>query len=196
MEILSQNLPEEDRQNGTSRTIVIEHSISLLLDIHRAFAEPISTIQEDVISHDRERKGQTLVEDAKRRRALHALLDLLAFEGIYPSLSEGVGIPLEQRMVSVLPTGVVAKQASRPSDTRAESENLLRRILENLLSILRDKRDSIQPIILGRILPDIITGAAELGFNSQCMSHQDVDTYKDIFCDIINEYVYSFYGLA
>ena len=187
---MSQNVSEEDRHNGTSRSVVIEWALSLLLRIHRAFVEPTSAAQGDVISHAGKRQEDTLVEDAKRRRSLHALLDLLAFEGIYPSLSEGVGIPLEQRMISVLPTGVVAKQASKPSEGRTESEHLLCRILDDLWSILRDKRDSIQPIIRGRILPDIICGVAELAFNSQCISQEDSDAYKNMFSELIKEYVF------
>ena len=187
---MSQNVPEEGHHNRTSRSVVIEWALSLLLRIHRAFVEPTSAAQRDVVSHAGKLQEDTLVEDAKRRRSLHALLDLIAFEGIYPSLSEGVGIPLEQRMISVLPTGVIAKQASKPSEERAENEHLLCRILDDLRSILRDKRDSIQPIIQGRILPDIICGVAELAFNSQCMSQEDSDAYKNMFSELIKEYVF------
>lgn len=129
-----------------------------------------------------------LVEDAKRRRALHALLDLLAFEGIYPSLSPGVGVPLEKRMISILPAGVVAKQASAEPRDKVQSDRLLKRILDILESVLSDTRPSIQPIIRNRILPDILCAAGELGYNSQCLSQSDTGTYQNAFEELINEY--------
>lgn len=131
---------------------------------------------------------QGLVEDAKRRRALHAVLDLLAFEGIYPCLSPGVGVPLEKRMISILPAGIVAKQTCAEPGDKAQSDQLLKRILDVLESILKDTRPSIQPIIRNRILPDILCGAGELGYNSQCLSQNDIETHQRIFQEMINEY--------
>lgn len=168
--------------------MVIDHALNFLVDIHHAFVNPGSNREEDVITLGVTGGQQGLVEDAKRRRALHALLDLLAFEGIYPSLSPGVGVPLEKRMISVLPAGVVAKQASAGPSDKARSDWLLKRIFDSLQSILRDSRASIQPIIRNRILPDIFCAAAELGYNSQCLSQSDTETYQTMLQDLVDEY--------
>lgn len=129
------------------------------------------------------------MEDAKRRRMLHALLDLISLEGIYPSLSSGVGIPLQQRVISVLPAGVIATQAQTIPSTVPRDEPLLRRIIGVLLDILLDPRPSIQPIIRGRILPDIISGTSDLAFNPNIMASYDRSIYERALAKIIEEYV-------
>lgn len=127
------------------------------------------------------------MEDAKRRRMLHALLDLISLEGIYPSLSSGVGIPLQQRVISVLPAGVIAKQAQEPGSSSPHNEALLRGILEVLSTILFDKRQSIQPVIRGRILSDIISGLSDLAFNPNVQASQDQERYGEALARVIDE---------
>ncbi|KAJ6164754.1 hypothetical protein N7470_003426 [Penicillium chermesinum] len=118
------------------------------------------------------------LEDAKRRRILHGLLDLISLEGIYPSLSSGVGIPLQQRVISVLPAGIIAKQGPLPNSARPRNESLLRRIITVLMGIILDERPSIQPIIRGRVLSDVISGAADLSFNPQSTPSKDRDALR------------------
>ena len=120
---------------------------------------------------------------------IHALLDLISLEGIYPSLSSGVGIPLQQRVISVLPAGVIAKQTSVPASSTPHDEALLSKIMNVLLSITLDDRDSIQPIIRGRILSDIISGAADLAFNPKVVASEVKSKYQKAFRKIIDEYV-------
>ncbi|EEP79803.1 predicted protein [Uncinocarpus reesii 1704] len=181
IEILNQTIPDEYYQNETPRVRVVQQTLDLLGRIHTAFvSEP--AIGESPLGKQQE----PAVEDARRRRALHALLDLLSFEGIYPSLSNGVGVPLEKRVVSVLPTGVIAKQAPNPVDSVTQNLGLLDRILSSLNEILQDARPSIQPIILARILPDIICGTAELAFNSQGATHSRINSYTKAFYALIN----------
>ena len=120
---------------------------------------------------------------------LHALLDLISLEGIYPSLSSGVGIPLQQRVISVLPAGVIAKHADTQSDTKPSNELLLGRILTALFDVIFDVQPSIQPVIRGRILSDLISGASELAFNTQSFSVDERHRYENAFMKIIDEYV-------
>jgi hypothetical protein len=183
VEILSQSVTGEEGQNEAPRTLVIGRALTLLNAIHRAF---VDTGQEDVYIQAVGTGQEALVEDARRRRALHALLDLISLEGIYPFLSPGVGIPLEQRVMSVLPVGVVAKQSSPQSSTKTECGDLLHRVVDNVLSILGDERSSIQPLIRARILPDLISGAAELAFGSQSTSRNS-DIYKYKFHTLIDQ---------
>lgn len=120
---------------------------------------------------------------------LHTLLDLISLEGIYPSLSPGVGVPLEKRVISSLPTGVIAKQASVSATNKLQNESLLHRIMTPLLDILFDERPGIQPLVRGRILSDILSGSADLAFNSQSLTQEQNARYKSMFQRIINEYV-------
>lgn len=149
---------------------MVQRALDLVTGIHHAFISD-GAGQEDAKTTP-ETAHDLALEDAKRRRALHALLDLISFEGIYPCLSDGVGIPLEKRVISILPVGVIAKQASSTERPTSQNKHLLERILSILDEIIQDKRPSIQPIILGRILPDIISGIAELilAFNQHTLS--------------------------
>lgn len=142
---------------------------------------------EDVIPVDED----PALEDAKRRRLLHALLDLISLEGIYPSLSSGVGIPLQQRVISVLPAGVIAKQTAIPASSRPHDEVLLRQIMNVTLRIMLDPTPSIQPVIRGRILSDMISATADLAFNPNIASSSDRGNFKSGFLKIIEEYVMS-----
>jgi hypothetical protein len=166
---------------------VIQRALDLLADIHHAFVDPLPD-GGDGSSDGKSQKQDPALEDAKRRRALHALLDLISVEGIYPSLSQGVGIPLEQRVISVLPAGVVAKQPQTAAAPRPQDKSVLRHILNVLTVILSDDRPSIQSVILGRILTDIICGAAELAFNSAHLSQDDRDKFHRLLETVIDKY--------
>ncbi|KAG2416864.1 hypothetical protein HFD88_008081 [Aspergillus terreus] len=125
------------------------------------------------------------LEDAKRRRLLHALLDLISLEGIYPSQSSGAGIPLQQRVISVLPAGVIAQQQQASAHENPRDESLLEYILHRISEILLDPRPSIQPVIRGRILSDVISGTTDLAFNSQTLSPDNKEWYRDVLAKVI-----------
>jgi hypothetical protein len=162
----------------------------LLTAIHDGYATPVEN-EAASVSTDDLRPQDAALEDAKRRRVLHALLDLISLEGIYPSLSTGVGIPLEKRVISILPTGVIARQAPAPVRDNPKDEALLHHILSPLLDILFDHRQGIQSIIRGRILSDIISASADLAFDSQNLSQEKKNSYQDVFEKILNEFVSS-----
>lgn len=182
MQILSVKLsvaPEEENQ----RKAVINEALSLLGQIHTAFATSIGDDEPETTTETED----VALEDAKRRRLLHALLDLISLEGVYPSLSGGVGIPLEKRVISVLPAGVIAKQTEIPADSKPRDEALLRQILKALRDLLFDERPSIQPIIRGRILSDIISGSADLAFNARTLPLQEKEEFRDMFQKVIDQ---------
>ncbi|KAL2011041.1 hypothetical protein VTN00DRAFT_3759 [Thermoascus crustaceus] len=185
VEILSRKLPNYTPGDVPARADVIRKALSILTSIHVAFATPVEDDEE--LAHADSKEEDAALEDAKRRRALHALLDLISLEGIYPSLSQGVGIPLEKRVISVLPAGVIAKQAPVPANTNPQDEALLDETLRVLVDILFDDRPSIQPVVRGRILTDIISGTADLAFNSKTLSSDAKVRYQQIFQKIIDE---------
>jgi hypothetical protein len=185
LEILSGHLSATASDDGATRNIVIEKALDLLSRIHTALTTPMKDHADGAQSSH---GGDVAMEDAKRRRILHALLDLISLEGVYPSLSPGVGIPLQQRVISVLPAGVIAKQASLPTDTKPNDDLLLDRIMTALSDIICEVRPSIQPVIRARVLSDIISGTSDLAFNSKNLSPDVKRRHGEAFSRIIEEY--------
>ncbi|KAK2754842.1 hypothetical protein FQN54_006735 [Arachnomyces sp. PD_36] len=185
IEILSKKFSHETQDNVSLRALVIAKTLELLGNIHAAFVAPVD--EHDGNAEATDSKEDPALEDAKRRRTLHALLDLISLEGIYPSLSKDVGIPLEQRLISVLPAGVVAKQTQSLSGDKPQDEALLVRILTALGEILLDNRPSIQPIIRDRILADVISGAADLALNPETLNREIKEDHKLLLQRVIND---------
>lgn len=164
------------------RLSVIDQALQCLQDIHEAYASPVNS--ESLILQ----APEDAREDAKRRRALNTLLDLISIEGVYPSLSAGVGIPLEKRVLTTLPAGVITKQVTDAAEHRSQKEALLRRILSTLINIVLDEREGIQMIVQARILSDIISGTAELAFNTRLASDEEKKEFQEKFERIISQY--------
>lgn len=181
MELLSRGLPTSaTRDEAQIRLSVIEKALQCLQDIHEAYAvNPESLTLQDT---------EDAREDARRRRALNTLLDLISIEGIYPSLSTGVGIPLEKRVLTTLPPGVIAKQAPETVENKSQNEFLLRRILSTLINIMLDERQGIQMVVQGRILSDIVSGTAEMAFNTHAVSVEEKKDFQEKFERIIAQY--------
>ncbi|OQD62225.1 hypothetical protein PENPOL_c013G06555 [Penicillium polonicum] len=185
LQILSRTPGEDDSAgHDATRPTVINEALDILANIHRAFVSPedqCGSLQSCGEVED------SPSEDAKRRRMLHALLDLISLEGIYPSLSSGVGIPLQQRVISVLPAGVIAKQAQTVTSSVPHDEPLLRRIIDVLVDVLFDPKPSLQSIIRGRILSDIISGTSDLAFNPNTLASSHRKTYQKTLAKIIDD---------
>lgn len=180
-------MPEEVSDNDTVRHVVIRRALDIICRIHTAFTTPVNGEEEHLQTS--QVPEDAALEDARRRRLLHALLDLISLEGVYPSLSSGVGIPLQQRVISVLPAGVIARQSNTPRNDKPHDEILLDRILMTLSDIVLDPRPSIQPVVRGRILSDIVSGALDLAFNSKSLSIEKRDYYQKVASSVIAEYV-------
>ncbi|KAH8696342.1 protein required for cell viability [Talaromyces proteolyticus] len=182
VEILSQKLPTSPKNDETqARLSIIEKALQYLQDIHKAFV--LSANSKTLI----ENSSDDPREDARRRRTLNTLLDLISIEGVYPSLSTGVGIPLEKRVITNLPPGVIPKHVPEIATDKSQNEALLRRILSTLINIVLDDRDGIQSIVRGRVLSDIISGVAELAFNTCDVSDQGTNKLQQDFDRIIAE---------
>ncbi|KKA24085.1 Protein required for cell viability [Rasamsonia emersonii CBS 393.64] len=166
VEILGRHLSPQVQEEDSLRSLVIEKALLILTDIHLGFATSVEN-EESFLSADPQTQDAAL-EDAKRR------------QGIYPSLSQGVGVPLEKRVISSLPTGVIAKQASVSATNKLQNESLLHRIITPLVDILFDERPGIQPLVRGRILSDILCGSADLAFNSQSLTQEKKDSRSAI----------------
>ncbi|GKZ35449.1 hypothetical protein AbraIFM66950_006111 [Aspergillus brasiliensis] len=166
------------------RRDVIIKALNLLSLVHTAFANPSSDA--DSPSQAAQETEDVALEDAKRRRLLLALLDLIAVEGIYPSLSRGLGLPLHQRVFSALPAGIIAQQQHHAQES-PEDEFLLEKIWTALSGIVFDAQVSIQDVIRGRILSDMISAAADLAYNSKSLSDEKRDSYRRHLSRLIEE---------
>ncbi|KAL4923907.1 RTP1/Tango6 family protein [Aspergillus undulatus] len=182
--ILNQNLHEPALEDASARASVIGKALKSLSQIHVAFVSPVDDA--DLRSPDNQSQEDPNLEDAKRRRILHALLDLISLEGIYPSLSSGVGIPLQQRVISVLPAGVIAQQ-STPVHEVPQDVVLLRHILAGLSDIIFDTRPSVQSVITGRILSDIISATSDLGYNPKITTSNGESHYRQILTKVVED---------
>ncbi|KAI5291020.1 hypothetical protein KEM54_006648, partial [Ascosphaera aggregata] len=183
IDVLSQSCDSALENESQKRSYVITTALALLKEIHAAYTDPYHTGNRSVNDKD------PALIDAKRRRSIHALLDLLSIEGIYPSLSPGVGIPLEKRIVIALPAGVVARPqqpVTQDASLKNERERLLITILNDLEKILRDQELGIQRHVLNRTLPDIISGSTELAFNSVTLTSAQQKQYESLFYHVIN----------
>ncbi|GLB17181.1 hypothetical protein AtubIFM61612_007043 [Aspergillus tubingensis] len=184
VEILNETLRDDEKSTGSVRRDVIFKALSLLSLIHTAFITPSSA--GDQPSQTGQEAEDVALEDAKRRRLLLALLDLIAVEGIYPSLSRGLGLPLHQRVFSALPAGVIAQQQHHAQES-PEDEYLLETIWVTLSNIIFDTKMSVQDVIRGRILSDMISAAADLAYNSQSLSDDKKAIYRQEVGRLIEE---------
>ncbi|KAJ5295770.1 hypothetical protein N7508_010591 [Penicillium antarcticum] len=182
LSILNQAFGSDAASDDVSRPAIIRKALNILAGIHASFASSDGADPSQQLATEGE---DMAMEDAKRRRMLHALLDLISLEGIYPSLSSGVGIPLQQRVISVLPAGVIAKQAETVNSSVPRNETLLRQIIDVLMDIIFDPRPGIQPVVRGRILSDIISGTSELAFNPHSTPSYDKGIYQKALVKII-----------
>ena len=184
IQILSQTSGYDGNDDEAKRPAVIDKALDILIGIHKSFTPPGSR---EVAQQPYSEVADSPMEDAKRRRMLHALLDLISLEGIYPSLSAGVGIPLQQRVISVLPAGIIAKKAQVITSSVPHNEPLLRRIIGVLLVILSNPRPSIQPLIRSRILSDVISGISDLAFNPNLEESADRMGLRTSLAKIVEE---------
>ena len=135
------------------RPAVIHKALDILLAIHKRLCD----------DNDDQRGLETL-HDPIRKKTVDGILDLISLEGIYPSLSAGVGVPLERRVKSVLQGGIVSKSLTQELQGENQDKALLSEIIQILWSIIEARGKGLQPAVEDRILVDIIAGTGELVF--------------------------------
>ncbi|KZF19463.1 hypothetical protein L228DRAFT_285874 [Xylona heveae TC161] len=173
IERLSTGLNADENAQLSPKTRVLKKASSLLVAIHKAL------IYENDTSGQ---KADEYLYEPKRRRIVNGLFDLISLEGIYPSLSPGVGIPVERRVKSVLPAGVVAKPVARDVQTEPNSEAIrdLQDSIDALIQIAQDDRKGLEPLLRDRTLVDLICGAAELAYGPSSIG-SNKEKYDTIF---------------
>lgn len=142
-----------DEQDDQLRRKIIKKSLRLVQEIHASCET--STNGLDQLGTLASQKGQKVVD---------ALLDLLVLEGLYPSLSPGVGVPVERRLKSALKGGLSTRPLHKASGGRHGDQQLLTDIVESLHSAFLSRR-GLAPSIQQRMSVDLIAAAAELAFS-------------------------------
>ncbi|KAI9774319.1 MAG: hypothetical protein M1840_004213 [Geoglossum simile] len=163
------------------RIVVLRKALDLLLAIHRSLVSEQSSLPGDKAI----RTPQILYEP-KARRTIYGLFDLISLEGIYPSLSPGVGVPLERRVKSVLPAGVIARRAP-PSSSEDRDLGLLQEIADRLLGVDSNARIGISPICRERVLVDLIAACGELAFCPDVRGEHIRSRYTDLFKTLVDD---------
>ncbi|RPB14369.1 hypothetical protein P167DRAFT_557889 [Morchella conica CCBAS932] len=156
---------------------VLTHALHLL---HTISTTPTPTIT----------PATTALENATDNRTLNALLDLLVLEGIYPSLSPGIGIPLSRRARNfVIP-------ASRAKITEIEDRRdvrLLRSVVEGLLEALGSGGAAARAV-RERCLVDVLAGCGELAFgpgDGEEGEEEEREVWKGRWWGVVERFVLS-----
>ncbi|KAA8897866.1 hypothetical protein TRICI_006626 [Trichomonascus ciferrii] len=95
-------------------------------------------------------------------KTFNKLTNLLIVEGIYPSLSEYVGVPLAQRSKDVKEAKCIKSR---------DPGGMLQLIVAKLVSILSQRGDVRDLLLLGTYTADFLAAAIELGYNPDYSSN-------------------------
>ena len=115
--------------------------------------------------------------DASLAGVVYALLDIITLLGIVPQLSPGVAF--SQRPRPVLSVSIMQAPGA------CGDGGLLAEVIDGFLSILEQHGSGIQPLLSQRVLPDVITGLAELAF-SPASNVEDRSKFANAFQKIIS----------
>ena len=180
---LSQTLSTPPPLSGDEKSTaaaVVTHALSLLSDLDSEARARTSTGQ----------IGPQLVNPAEVRVVV-CLLDLVVLEGVYPSLTRGVGIPIERRTRSAaLPGLLTGRGRKRVEEVRDRRDvELLGLVVGRLLELLRGEGSVAGDLLRragDRILVDVIAGCAELAFNPE---NGDIGEWKEKFRFLVDGFV-------
>lgn len=182
---LALQVEDEDHE----REEVIGRALALLKGVHGALQ-----VNSDVAAtgEGQERDRSIVAEEYQRQRAVNALIDLVSLEGIYPCLSSGVGIPLDRRAIYTLPAGIVVKHQTTRDEgaderNRSIKDRFLSRIIFNLDDILVDQDTGLRGTIMDRSRADLISGSAQLAFNSRAIDEHDRERLASVFQRVIDQ---------
>ncbi|KAL8935607.1 MAG: hypothetical protein Q9211_004613 [Gyalolechia sp. 1 TL-2023] len=119
------------------------------------------------------------------QKVVDALLDLLVLEGVYFSLSPGVGVPVERRLKSALSGGFSTRPLDKASGGRPGDQQLLTDIIDSLHPVFLSRK-GLAPSINQRMFADLIAAAGELAFSPSLEA-----TTRQRFTLIFNEFIAS-----
>ncbi|KAL8782337.1 MAG: hypothetical protein Q9213_005458 [Squamulea squamosa] len=138
---------DEQGQDAEQRQKVINQALTLIGNLHDELC-----------------LGKNSVTYQRDQRVTDALLDLVVLEGIYPSLSPGVGVPMERRVKSALKGGLITRKLDQTQSGQAQDQALLAAIIDTLNPIFVSRK-GLASNIEARSLVDMIGAMGELAFS-------------------------------
>lgn len=176
IECLRSNTDTNQDDELGARVLIIRRALVLLSGIHQALDEVTLSVS-------------ALLQDLSKRKTVDGLLDLISLEGIYPSLSPGVGIPIERRVRSVLKNGVITRPSPSGDGPQRQGQSLLVEICLALDNILEDG-NGLASIIQERTLVDLIAGFGELAFSPLAENKSSKNTHSCRLKTSVDRYVF------
>ena len=163
----------DDRQHEKRRRDIIHKALDLIRHIHNP--SDTSSLRLDQLEPIPRQNAQ---------RVIDTLLDLLILEGIYPSLTPGVGVPVEYRLKSALKNGLATRPLSKPAGQTAENQKSLSNLVDSLVPIMLS-RQGLASGLQERMSLDLITAAGELAF-SPAVDNQTRQRSGSVFESLMN----------
>ncbi|KAL8909525.1 MAG: hypothetical protein Q9207_000205 [Kuettlingeria erythrocarpa] len=142
----------DDEQDAQRRRDVISKALSNIRDLHALCGDSSHGVAQ-----------QEAVANQRSQKIIHALLDITVLEGIYPSLSSGVGVPVERRLKSAL-KGFTTRSLSAASGGKPGDRQLLTDIVE-CLSPISFSRIGLSMSVQDRTSVDLLAATGELAFS-------------------------------
>ncbi len=141
-----------NEQDAQRRRDVISKALSNIRDLHALCGDgPHAVAQQEAAANQ------------KSQKIIDALLDLVVLEGIYPSLSSGIGVPVERRLKSAL-KGFTTRSLSAASGGKPEDRQLLNDIVE-CLSPISLTRNGLSTSVQDRTSVDLLAATGELAYS-------------------------------
>ncbi|KAL8731155.1 MAG: hypothetical protein Q9166_003562 [cf. Caloplaca sp. 2 TL-2023] len=118
------------------------------------------------------------------QKVIDALLDLVVLEGIYPSVSPGVGVSMQLRVKSALRDEFVTRPLQQDQGGQPQDQELLASIMHCLSPALLSRK-GLASSIAARIWVDLIAAVGELAF-SPSFAAESRQKYRAIFDDLLD----------
>lgn len=162
------------------RRKIIAKALSLFLDIHEGLSQSIE-----------DSGSPRPVQSPSQQKTVDGLLDLISLEGIYPFLSQGVGVPIERRVRSVLKGGLVSKPNPEDDGAAHKDNGLLAEICDGLYSITKGEGRGLTSSLQERTLVDLIAGLGELAYAPLLRDQHSEKQHGHMLRSLLDRYVAS-----
>ncbi|KAI4222987.1 MAG: hypothetical protein L6R36_005750 [Xanthoria steineri] len=148
----SGNAPSRDQYGHglLQRQTIIEKALSLLSSLDDALCKSPHSLDQPFARQ-------------RAQKATDALLDLVVIEGIYPCLSNGVGMPMERRVKSALKKDLITRPLSQ-DENGSHNQELIAAIVDCLYPILSSGK-VLASNVEARVFIDMVAAVGQVAFN-------------------------------
>lgn len=133
-------------------------------------------------------KTRDVLYTSSVRRSIDGLLDLISLEGVYPSLLQGVGVPIERRVKSILQNGVVTRPGN-PGIRSEPDDGLLLDIVNQMSHVATSGGNGLCAALRERTLVDLVAAMIQISFAPSNVGRLTHIRRLEV---LLNEYVFQF----